>query len=558
MAALIPRPNYPPYGGGEDAGRQEADELLKATEKKVHKVYEQAAREMRDKADKYLQQFIQEDRDRVIKVVSGELSEDDYKRWRRTHILQGRRWYEMSETLATDMTNSNLIATQMINGTLPDVFAIGYNYGLYQGEIDGGFQTSFSLYNHDAVERLIAEEPDLLPDFKVQVGEDIRWNQKKITSAMTQSIMQGERIEEIAKRLAATVVGMNEKTAVRNARTAYTSAENGGRYHSYQRLKSAGVDLTVEWSATLDDRTRHSHRIMDGQRRDVDEPFEFFDETAGLVKILFPAQTKDTRWKIPPSMIWNCRCSLLCWVKGFEDNREIKADAFPDENYQSYTEWKYAKQKEEEERKAKPRVNPDNPSYGYATDFSTTTKVTGNTAEYREEKISPKKPLTSDGKSGNMGVAEKQMANGYRRSVFIDLTDQEKAHITSEIEAIGADRSAFVFRDGTGTSYSDEFDIIFVSSNVFPSRDGSLHPRDLMSERAVLAHEYYGHRANKGTKLETGSWNDEFRASYMAARDCPNLSDEDRRYLILDAMERAKDAGVTINLNDFMRRVLYG
>ena len=79
-----------------------------------------------------------------------------------------------------------------------------------------------------------------------------------------------------------------------------------------------------------------------------------------------------------------------------------------------------------------------------------------------------------------------------------------------------------------------------------------------MSERAVLAHEYYGHRSFRGTQVDLGSWNDEFRASYKAAIIAPGLSDEDRAYLIMDAIERAKQAGVTIKYNDFMRKVLYG
>lgn len=79
-----------------------------------------------------------------------------------------------------------------------------------------------------------------------------------------------------------------------------------------------------------------------------------------------------------------------------------------------------------------------------------------------------------------------------------------------------------------------------------------------MSSRAVIAHEYYGHRVFRGTKLERGSWNDEFRASYMAAKHAPNLSDSDRRYLILDALERAKESGISVKYNDFIRRVLYG
>ena len=53
-------------------------------------------------------------------------------------------------------------------------------------------------------------------------------------------------------------------------------------------------------------------------------------------------------------------------------------------------------------------------------------------------------------------------------------------------------------------------------------------------------------------------WIDEFRASYMAAKDTPQLSDDDRRYLVLDALERAKEANVSIKHNDFIRSVLHG
>jgi hypothetical protein len=78
-----------------------------------------------------------------------------------------------------------------------------------------------------------------------------------------------------------------------------------------------------------------------------------------------------------------------------------------------------------------------------------------------------------------------------------------------------------------------------------------------MSSKAALGHEL-GHRAHRGTKLPIGAWNDEFRASYWAAKNLPNLSEADRIHLILDAMERAKEAGVTIQVNAFMRKILYG
>lgn len=54
-----------------------------------------------------------------------------------------------------------------------------------------------------------------------------------------------------------------------------------------------------------------------------------------------------------------------------------------------------------------------------------------------------------------------------------------------------------------------------------------------------------------------GLWNDEFRASYNAALNAPNLSDMDRMYLMLDALERAKEAGVNITITDEIRNLIW-
>lgn len=153
--------------------------------------------------------------------------------------------------------------------------------------------------------------------------------------------------------------------------------------------------------------------------------------------------------------------------------------------------------------------------------------------------------------------AERYMANGLRKPAGYILSNDEIKAIQADIKAIGADKKVFVFNKGHYTGYNDMTDKIKIRGDVLPDKN-SQHPRDLMSTRAVIAHEYYGHRAYRGTKLEKGAWNDEFRASYMAAKNTPNLSNEDRRYLVLDALERAKEKGITIKNNDFIRRILYG
>ena len=156
------------------------------------------------------------------------------------------------------------------------------------------------------------------------------------------------------------------------------------------------------------------------------------------------------------------------------------------------------------------------------------------------------------------GIDTRNMANGGRKSKFIKLTEAEKDFIIKEAKAIGIDEKYIRFRDYRATGYDTEKDLIFVSSQIFPAQDDSPIARDRMSVRAVLAHEYYGHRANRTTSIHKDHWIDEFRASYRGAQKCSNLTDEERADLVRDAYDRAKEAGVTVKLTIFARRVLYG
>lgn len=147
-------------------------------------------------------------------------------------------------------------------------------------------------------------------------------------------------------------------------------------------------------------------------------------------------------------------------------------------------------------------------------------------------------------------------AGGLRRSPSLELDSQTVARLEKEFEEVGGDPTVLRFNEGPRTAYVDAKDVIYVRGDVLP-QEGALHPRSIMSSRAVMAHEWT-HRRYRGTPLEPGSWNDEFRASYMAAKDCPGLSEVERMHLIQDAMFRAREAGVPVRPNASMRRTLYG
>ena len=164
---------------------------------------------------------------------------------------------------------------------------------------------------------------------------------------------------------------------------------------------------------------------------------------------------------------------------------------------------------------------------------------------------------------------DKNMSNGLRMYGKDPLTDEEINFIKKEIQRIEAFDDVFVFNDKkhlSYTCYNSGKDIVYVGRNVFPdTKYGSFHPRDLMSVGAVLAHEYYGHRTYrqeylddvKSGKVSTLEWEDECRASITAARIGKGLTAMDRSYLIQDAIKRAEEFGQWIELDDFMKEVLY-
>lgn len=351
-----------------NAGRYEIDQILTGTEGEIYRIYRRAAVSLRQIADEYLAEFEREDAERAEAVMNGELAAEDYERWRISHIATGRRWYEAAYTMSANMYNYNAIAASTIGAQLPEVYSIGFNHNLFGYESSIGMLTSFTMFDISTVERLIRDNPRLLPNPDPNMPKDISWNQKNLASEMTQAILTGETIQQIAARLSTNCAIKNERAAIRTARTAFTSAENGGRLDNYRRLTYAGVKAQKTWVATLDARTRESHRWCDGQTRD--DPEEEFSN--GL---LFPGDPDGD-----PAEVCNCRCSMITTYNGVDPDfmKGGRSSTFRidtgDGVYKdvTYQEWKGMKEQQAADSgnpdplSAYDRINPDNPSYGYS------------------------------------------------------------------------------------------------------------------------------------------------------------------------------------------------
>lgn len=323
-----------------DAGHDETEEILREIEKRISREYKQAEKEVAAKLDDYLKRFETKDKIWQAAVKSGERTQKEYEQWRLGQIMTSKRWAEMRLTLAEDYTQASQIAKDIAVDRMPDVYAINHNYGTFQVEKGSQLDTSYTLYDRDTVIRLASNREDIIPvpgqkvSRAIKEGKAIKWNEKQIQSVMMQSLLQGEAIPKIASRLAFSVGEMDRKASVRNARTLATGVQNAGRVDSYKRANKMGINTKKQWLAALDSRTRHWHRDLDGVIQDVDKPFE-----NDFGKIMYPGDpTADG------ANIYNCRCTLIAAIKGFERDASNMDDRYNDKlGDMSYDEWKKEK-----------------------------------------------------------------------------------------------------------------------------------------------------------------------------------------------------------------------
>lgn len=136
-----------------------------------------------------------------------------------------------------------------------------------------------------------------------RMGEDVNQLKDSIRSELSRGIANGSSWNMIAKNIA---FGMRSpymkafNRAIGIARTEGHRIQQEAALHCQQRAKSRGADVLKQWDSTMDNLTRPHHRELDGQVREIEEPFD----VAGK-KAMYPGGFGD------PSEDCNCRCCLV-------------------------------------------------------------------------------------------------------------------------------------------------------------------------------------------------------------------------------------------------------
>ena len=300
-----------------DKAHDMTDIKLEEMEKRLSAIYSRAKREVGESWKKFLTdstkeiEKLQKEYEQAKKSGDKEKAQNIGKRLsraKRERTVKNKRFKELSETVAAELANVNRTALAYINGELPEVYALNYN--ALKESVDGVGGYSFTLVDAETVKNLATTDKSLLPCKTLNVPKDKRWNIQKLNAEVLQGIIQGESMDEIAKRLS-DVIGMNESAAIRNARTIVTGAECKGRQDSYERVTADGIVMKREWIATHDSRTRDAHLELDGQLSDVDG---FFENAIGIIQ--FPGDPH-----AHPSNVYGCRCTMGAKIIGFKKIR---------------------------------------------------------------------------------------------------------------------------------------------------------------------------------------------------------------------------------------------
>lgn len=317
-----------------DYGSKVADRAIRDVERELRTTYSTARKELRKKLKDFNEKHRVKNAYKRQQLADGKITKQEYKEWLTGQVFMRTQWENKIKQVNRIMLSSNRQAMNIINNRRLDVFAENYNYNSFRAERlfrgQNGLGISFDLYNTQSAARLIADDPEILPEWKIDEEKDYEWNYKKVNNIVKQGIIQGESVQEITDRLCRDLSTMNENKMRTFARTAMTGAQNAGRQRQMEDAARMGLKVHKQWFATLDGRTRDAHRGLDGQEVPYNEPFE-----SDLGEIDYPGDTE-----ADPANVYNCRCTMVTIYPDYEDRSAHNWREDEEIDGESYEEWK--------------------------------------------------------------------------------------------------------------------------------------------------------------------------------------------------------------------------
>lgn len=149
------------------------------------------------------------------------------------------------------------------------------------------------------------------------LGENVSSLKKSIMSEVSRGISTGSSYSQVAQQISRKMIGTYNNPggslayAQRIARTEGHRIQIQSAMDACYKARENGADVVKQWDSTLDKRTRKSHKHVDGEIQELDDPF-----SNGL---MFPGDPSGGA-----SEVVNCRCALLQRARWALDDDELE------------------------------------------------------------------------------------------------------------------------------------------------------------------------------------------------------------------------------------------
>ena len=163
-----------------------------------------------------------------------------------------------------------------------------------------------------AAVKAVVTDSKLSLELYAALGYDMDKLKKHVRQEITRGIAASLPYEQIAQNLSS-YTSVPLSNAKRIVRTEGHRIQQESADDARKAAKAKGADLVKQWDASLDGATRPLHRRLDGQIREINEPFE-----AGGKKAMYPGKFND------PGQDCNCRCVALTRARSALDESELE------------------------------------------------------------------------------------------------------------------------------------------------------------------------------------------------------------------------------------------
>ena len=279
-----------------DKAHRLTDEKLEEMEKRLSAIYSRAEKTVQKKMADYAKS-IDEKSAELLQAYKDAETEDEKQKAKKAYIrfyrklVKSKEFVSLSANVADDLYKANVEASAYINSQTPSIYALNYNYinaemakdidGFTPQEITDTEAEKYSGYTQQTIDR----------------KKDMDWNKDNLKKSVLAGSLLLLGAYVIMKRSANSAVEKNRNSASMHNSGMGTDAENKARLDGMYRAEDMGNSIKKIWIATLDNRTRHSHAMLDGKDVALDELFD-----NGLMRPRDPNGV--------PEEVCNCRCSL--------------------------------------------------------------------------------------------------------------------------------------------------------------------------------------------------------------------------------------------------------